>query len=156
MTEAGPSGATPLASQLSGKILAKLEKFLTELKAFDKETQMDLLIETAERFIDVPERIAKRPFDCENRVPSCESEAYIWAEKLPDGNLKFHFAVENPQGISAKSLAVILDENLSGLSPTEILNLREDVVYDIFGKDLSMGKGAGLMSMVRMVKALAR
>ena len=72
----------------------------------ERGDRIQLLIDFADRFREVPERIARRPFGDDHKVPACESEAYVWAEGRPDGTLKFHFAVENPQGISAKSLAV--------------------------------------------------
>ena len=83
-------------------------------------------------------------------VPGCESEAYITG----DGR-KFKIAVDNPQGVSAMALAVILDQSLSGEDPASIREVPEDVVYRIFGNELSMGKSMGLTGMVRMVKALA-
>ena len=55
-----------------------------------------------------PPGIATRPFDPSHQVPQCESDAYVWAQKLPDGTMKYYFAVENPSGISAKALAAIL------------------------------------------------
>jgi cysteine desulfuration protein SufE len=49
-----------------------------------------------------------------------------------------------------------LDETLSGLTPEEIQTVPDDVVYAIFGRELSMGKSMGLTGVVRMVRALAR
>lgn len=122
----------------------------------DRLARIDLLIDVADRFHDVPERIARRPFPKDHQVPACESEAYLWAEKTDGGRLKFHFAVENPQGISAKAMAVILDESLSGAPFEEIVELSSDVVYDVFGRELSMGKSMGLMGMVAMVQNSAK
>lgn len=122
----------------------------------DRGERIAMLIDVAERFRDVPERIARRPFADDHKVPACESEAYVWAEPLADGALKFHFAVENPQGISAKAMAVILDETLSGEPPEAVARVAGDVVYEIFGRELSMGKSMGLMSMVSMVASSAR
>jgi cysteine desulfuration protein SufE len=109
----------------------------------------------SKRFRPVPERIAARPFSEDHRVPACDSEAFVWAEDLEDGTLRFHFAVENPQGISAMALAVILDETLSGQLPSRVAAVSPDIVYRIFGQELSMGKSLGLMGMVSMVHALA-
>ena len=91
-------------------------------------------------------------------MPGCESEAYLWAERLAagGGGLKFHFAVENPQGISARAMAVILDETLSGEDPRAVAAVSADVVYDLFGRELSMGKSMGLMGMVAMVQNSAK
>ncbi|HVF61546.1 MAG TPA: SufE family protein [Thermoanaerobaculia bacterium] len=122
----------------------------------DRADRIQLLIDIAERFREVPPRIAVRPFAEENKVPACESQAYVWAERRPDGRLDFHFAVENPQGISAKALAVILDEGLSGAPLAEVAVVPQDVVYRLFGDELSMGKSMGLMAMVSMVRNAAR
>lgn len=122
----------------------------------DRADRIQLLIDIAERFREVPPRIAVRPFAEENKVPACESQAYVWAERRPDGRLDFHFAVENPQGISAKALAVILDEGLSGAPLSEVAAVPQDVVYRLFGDELSMGKSMGLMAMVSMVRNAAR
>jgi len=70
--------------------------------------------------------------------------------------LKFHFAVESPQGISAMALAVILDEALSGAPPEQVARVSGEIVYDIFGRELSMGKNIGLISMVSMVTNSAK
>lgn len=122
----------------------------------DRSLRIQLLIDLAERFEEVPPEMAKRPFPESHRVPGCESEAFVWAEPQGDGTFRYRFAVENPQGISAKALAVILDENLSGLPPEEIARVPPDVVYRLFGRELSMGKSMGLMHMIRMVQSETR
>ena len=70
--------------------------------------------------------------------------------------LKFHFAVDNPQGMSAMAMARILDDSLSGVPLTEVVEVPDELVYTIFGRELSMGKSAGLMGMVQMVRAEAK
>ena len=119
----------------------------------DRNDRIQLLIDLSERFEEVPAEIAQRPFPEEHRVPGCESEAFVWAEPRGDGTFKYHFAVENPQGVSARSLAVILDRALSGRPPEEIARVPSDVVYDVFGNELSMGKSMGLMGMVCKLQA---
>jgi cysteine desulfuration protein SufE len=89
-------------------------------------------------------------------VPQCESDAYVWAVKAPDGTLKLHFAVENPSGVSARALAAILDRTLSGLPASDIARIDSAIVERIFRQNISMGKGLGLMSMVEAVRTLAR
>lgn len=122
----------------------------------DRNDRIDLLIGVADRFRDVPETVATRPFADSARVPACESEAFLWAVPRDDGTLQFHFAVENPQGISAKAMAVLLDEGLSGAPLETVATLPGDLVYDVFGRELSMGKSMGLMGMVGMVAQAAR
>jgi len=124
--------------------------------AADPADRADMLLDFGDRFRQVPPEIATRPFPEINRVPSCESEAYAWGVLQDDGMLKLHFAVENPSGVSARALATILDRGLSGFAPGEVAKVSPDIVYDIFRRDISMGKGLGLMSMVRAVQVIAR
>ena len=133
-----------------------LERLLEDFKFADRAERIDMLIEYADRFQDVPSNIAVRPFGEENHVQKCESDAYVWAEDLPDGTQKYHFAVENPQGISAKAWAVIMDETLSGQPLGVVAETPCDVVFTVFGKEVSMGKGMGLMGITDMVTAYAK
>src|SRR6266508_2093787 len=108
----------------------KLKDLLDDFALIDdRHERADMLIELADRFEAVPERIATRPFPEENHVTRCESDAYVFTEELPDGTLKFHFAVENPQGISAKAMTVILDETASGAPLSEVAAIPCDVVF---------------------------
>ena len=134
----------------------RLKELLDTLLSIEEmDLRADLLIELAESFKPVAAEVASAPFPEEHRVPACESEVFIFA--TGEGNsLKYHFAVENPQGISAKALAAILDQTLSDEPCRNVLEVNEDFVHDVFGKQLSMGKGAGLMSMVSMIKAFAK
>ncbi len=134
-----------------------LEDALDNLEMLtDRADRIEALIGLADRFREVPPEVASRPFPEANRVPSCESEAFVWVRDRPDGALELDFAVENPQGVSAKALAALLDRTLSGLPPVEVARVSPDVVYRIFGPELSMGKSMGLMAMVSMVQAEAR
>ncbi len=124
--------------------------------ASDPADRAQMLLGFSDRFREVPPEIARRPFPKAHLVPACESEAYLWGVLRPDGTLNLYFAVENPSGVSARALAVILDRTLSGLPPEQIAAVPPDIVYDIFRRDISMGKGMGLMSMVSAVQTVAR
>ena len=121
-----------------------------------RSERAEMLIDYADRFESVPERMAAPPYGEDHRVPFCESEAFVWTEEQPDGALKFYFAVENPQGLSAQAIAVILDQTLSGAPVEQVAQVQSDIVLQIFGRDISMGKGQGLMGMVSMVQAAAK
>ena len=122
----------------------------------DPSDRTNMLLSYADQFRDVPPAVATRPFDKSHQVPQCESDAYVWAMKMPDGTLDLHFAVENPSGVSAKALAAILQKSLSGLPAARIAEIDSSIVERIFRQNISMGKGMGLMSMVDAVRALAR
>jgi cysteine desulfuration protein SufE len=122
----------------------------------DRTERVEALISFSERFKGVPESIAGRPYPEQHRVPGCESEAFVWAVPRDDGTLKYYFAVENPQGISAMATAVILDETCSGARLEQVASIPRDIIYRFFGRELSMGKSMGLMGIIDMVKNLAR
>jgi cysteine desulfuration protein SufE len=136
--------------------VTKLDQLVEMFQMFDPADRTNLLLSYADQFRDVPREIATRPFPKSHQVPQCESDAYVWARRQPDGTLKLYFAVENPSGVSAKALAAILDKTLSGLPASEIAQVNTDIVEKIFRQNISMGKGIGLMSMVQAVATLAK
>ena len=134
----------------------KLQQLVETFQMFDPADRTSLLLSYADQFKEVPPEIASRPFAKSHQIPQCESDAYAWAQKMPDGTLKLYFAVENPSGVSAKALAAILDKTLSGLPARDIATISPDIVEKIFRQNISMGKGMGLMSMVDAVRSLAK
>ena len=134
----------------------KLRDLIGLTEPMERSDRIQFLIDIAERYEKVPEEIATKPYGENHRIPHCESEAFVWAVEQPDRTLKFHFAVENPQGISAMAMAVILDETLSGTPPVDVAQVPPDIIYHIFGRELSMGKSMGLTEMVSMVRNFAR
>jgi cysteine desulfuration protein SufE len=135
----------------------KLEQVLDTFDMFpDQADRTSMLLSYADQFREVPASIASRPFDKAHQVPQCESDAYVWAMKKPDGTLDLHFAVENPSGVSAKALAAILQKSLSGEPAESVARVDCSIVERIFRQNISMGKGMGLMAMVNAVQALAR
>lgn len=113
------------------------------------------LIDYSDRFESVPPEIATPPYPEHNHVQECESDAYVFPEERPDGSLTFHFAVANPQGVSARAFSKILKDAVDG-QPVEVINaIPDNIVTDIFGKGISMGKGLGLRGILNMVKYFA-
>jgi len=135
------------------------------LEVFDSNPadRNQLLIDYSDQFTGVPERIATRPYPQSHQVPHCESDSYVFVEALDDPSttpaprLKYYFAVENPFGVSARALSAVLDSTINGLPADQIAKMPiEDLVPTLFGKNISMGKGQGLLSLASMVKAFAQ
>jgi cysteine desulfuration protein SufE len=129
------------------------------LARLDRPERIEALLDLAGRFREVDPAIARRPFPEERKVPACESQAYVFAEENPDGTLRFHFAVENPQGLSARAMAVLLDRAYSGAPLAEVAAGAGDpaaVVEAIFGRELSLGKQLGLSGLLMAVQREAR
>ena len=119
----------------------KLREILDDLALFpDRADRIDALIALSGEYVHPSAEEVPRTES--TKVPGCESEVYMG---LTDG--RFRFAVDNPQGVSAMALARILEEGLEG-RPAAI---PEEIVFEVFGRELSMGKNLGLTNMVRMV-----
>jgi cysteine desulfuration protein SufE len=135
---------------------AALAELLDGFRRMDRSERAAVLIDYADRFEPVPAAVATRPFPEKARAPRCESEAFVFATDNPDGTIRLHFAVENPQGVSAKAWAAILDETLSGQPLERVLAVPGDAVFDVFGREVSMGKGQGLIGMLDVVRHEAK
>ena len=121
----------------------------------DAAERSDFLIDLASEWKPVPEVIATRPYPEENRVPGCESEVFAFASNRPDGTKDYFFAVENPHGIAAKAVAVLLSSTLSGEKAEAIQQVDDQIIYDLFGQSVTMGRATGLRSLIATVKALS-
>jgi len=144
-----PSGD---AEALPGPLAAVVAEF----DAVDRGMRAELLIEYADQFESVPATVATRPYPESARAPRCESDAYVFATDRPDGTLDLWFAVENPQGLSAKAWGAILKETLTGQPLEVVARVPQDTIFKIFGRDISMGKGQGLVGMLEVVQHEAR
>ncbi|OGF16919.1 MAG: hypothetical protein A2W00_10785 [Candidatus Eisenbacteria bacterium RBG_16_71_46] len=133
-----------------------LAEVLEDIAHLDRRERAETLIDYADRFREVPPAVATRPFPEQHRVPACESDAFVWSSPRPDGTLQFHFAVENPQGISARALCALLDETLSGQPLEQVAKVSPEIVFALFGAEVTMGKGQGLMGIVDLVTREAR
>jgi cysteine desulfuration protein SufE len=131
-------------------IPAKLQEQIDNVTMFeDRQERIEALIALADEYRRDP--LPDVPRDAEHRVPACESEVYV--DSKPEGEgLRYRFAVDNPQGMSAMAMARILDEGLSGEPLDQVARVSEEIVYSIFGRELSMGKSAGLIGMVQKIK----
>jgi cysteine desulfuration protein SufE len=143
--------------QLKDKpIPAALQERIDIFASMPRTDRIEALISIAEKFKPAPTDVAPKPYDEAHRVPACESDAFVWAVDRPDGTLDFYFAVENPQGVSAKAMSAILADTASGAPLEEVVNIGDEIVYSFFGDELSMGKSMGLTSLVGMVRGEAR
>lgn len=132
----------------------KLAAVVADMQSItDRNERAELLIEMADRFdtARVPSDIAVKPYDETHRVPACESDAFVWAVDQPDGTLTYWFDVLNPQGLSAMAMCVILKEALDGVALDQIAQVTPDIVPQIFGRELTMGKGIGVSGIVTKV-----
>ena len=124
----------------------RLQEILDDLAFFpDRTDRIEALIALSREYVHPsPDEVPRTEGA---RVPGCESEVFMG---IADG--RFRFAVDTPKGVSAMALARMLEEGLES-TPADV---PDDLVYQAFGKELSMGKSMGLTGMVRMVREAAK
>ena len=142
-------------TQIPEKLQQTLDDFSLITTRFDRQ---DYLIQLADQFADVKvtPQVAEPPYDNRHRVQECESDAYVWSTQRDDGTLQYSFDVLNPQGLSAMAMSVVLGEACNGAPLEQVAAIPGSVVLDLFGKNISMGKGQGLIGIVNMVTTMAR
>lgn len=128
-----------------------IQQFVDSISLLDRSERIQALIDLGKSF-KAPAR--PQPYPEDHRVPGCESEVFTWCT-LREGRLQIEVAVENPQGLSAMALAALLIEGLDGQLPSTADSLDDNLVYALFGQELSMGKAMGLANMVRQIRAQA-
>lgn len=141
------------------EIPAKLKETIEDFSfVTSRQERQQYLIQLADEFKDVkvPESVAQKPYNESHRVKECESDAYVWWVDNEDGTLQFYFDVLNPQGLSAMAMSVILGQSCSGAPLEQITEINSEIVFEFFGKNISMGKGGGLIGIVNTIKAAAR
>lgn len=120
----------------------------------DRRARMEYLISLGESYQAADEReVPRRP---ETKVPGCESEVFFHALPIDSNHIRVRYAVDNPQGISAMAMAKVLEDGVAGATVEEVREIPENLAEQMFGRELSMGKGMGLGHMVRMAKDAAR
>lgn len=134
----------------------KLKDIAETLLSLPEQDRIEMLIDFASKYKVVPEEIAAPPYPEDHKALMCESNAYVWSTLDPSNKINFHFAVENPQGLSARAFVVILQLTLNGEPPALIRNIPDDIITKIFSESLSMRKNMGLTSILQKVREEAK
>ena len=129
----------------------KIQEFLDLLsQVSDRAEKIQILIDLSKSYIPADR---EKPYPEVNRVKGCESEVFTWVKLSDQGLLEIEIVVENPQGLSAMALGALLKDSLHHQSPLLAKQLDDEIVFALFGKELSMGKTMGLTNLVQQVKA---
>ena len=123
----------------------------------DRDERTEMLIYWSDKYKRADKSITgPKPYSDAYKVPSCESEAYVWSKTRSNATLDFHYVVENPQGLSAKTISAILSLTVSGEKLEEISVLESnDIVKTLFGTYMGIVRTQGLRGIVKMTRAYA-
>jgi len=134
----------------------KLKDIVDVLSSLPEHDRIEMLLDFASKYKAVPEEIASPPYPEDNKAQMCESNAFVWSTLDSSNKINFHFAVENPQGLSARAFVVILQRNLNGESPQLIQNIPNEIITKIFSESLSIRKNIGLTNILQKVQQEAK
>src|SRR5512143_1665651 len=102
----------------------KLQEIVDDFASMSREEKVETLIAYAESFPPLPDWL-KEKRDSMEAVPECMTPVQLFAEKQPDGGLRFYFDIP-PQSPPVRGLASILAEGLNGCTAEEILSVPAD------------------------------
>jgi len=102
----------------------KLQEIIDDFALASREEKVEMLIQYAESLPPLPDWLQGERAKME-AVPECMTPVFLFAEKLPDGGLKFHFDIP-PQSPTVRGLAAVLANGLDGARPEQIISLPVD------------------------------
>ena len=105
-------------------IPSKLQEIVDDFASMSREEKIETLIGYAESLPPLPDWL-KEEREKMDSVPECMTPVFLFAEKLPDGGLTFHFDIP-PQSPTVRGLASILANGLNGSKPEEIISVPAD------------------------------
>lgn len=103
------------------------------------------IIELGKLMPDLPAELRREEF----KVPGCQSQVWLVAEKLSDGTL--HFRADS-DALIAKGLVALLVNLYDGAAPSEILAFQPKWIAQMgLSQHLSPSRANGLVSMLKAI-----
>ena len=102
----------------------KLQEIVDDFASMSREEKIETLIGYAESLPPLPAWL-KEEREKMDSVPECMTPVFLFAEKLPDGGITFHFDIP-PQSPTVRGLAAILANGLNGCKPKQIISVPAD------------------------------
>jgi len=129
----------------------RLEKALTRFRMLNREMRMQLLLNYARRFPELPEELREARDAGLNRVEECQTPLYLWVG-VEDGVVNLH-ADAPREAPTVRGFMGFLMEVLDGASPEEVAALPDSLLEEMgIGEVLGMMRTRGLGAVIRRVK----
>jgi len=131
-----------------------LQEIIDDFASATREEKMEMLVGYAESLPPLPEWLQGERAKMDP-VPECVTPTFLFAEKLPDGGIAFHFDIP-PQAPTVRGLAAILANGLNGCTPEEILAVPGDFYLQMkLDEALSHQRLNGFVGMLAHMKQAA-
>ncbi len=90
----------------------KLQAIIEDFRLLEGQEKLEYLLELAERLPPLPDWLLARR-DAMDIVHECMTTVFVYAEKEPDGGIRFHMDVP-AEAPTVRGYATLLQEGLSG------------------------------------------
>lgn len=131
--------------------MSRLEKSLQRFRSATREMRMQLLLQYAKRFPELPEELREARDAGLNRVQECQTPLFLWVSVLEG---KVTLLADAPRDApTVRGFMGFLMESLNGASPEEVIRLPDDLLEEMgIGEVLGVMRTQGLGSVIRRVK----
>lgn len=128
-----------------------LEKSLHRFRSATREMRMQLLLQYARKFPDLPLDLVKARDAGLNRVQECQTPLFLWVG-VREGKVTI-IADAPPDAPTVRGFMGFLMETLNGAPPEEVIHLPDDLLDQMgIGEVLGIMRTQGLGSVIRRVK----
>ena len=133
----------------------KVEEIINQFQTLDYSFRLDLLLDYAENLPKLPEKYQAAKDAGLNLIHECQTPVYLWVEVASDEVKLFADVAE--EAPTVKGYVSILAKTLSGLSPEEILNVPDDLLFKLgLGQHIGMMRVQGLSAILSRIKREVR
>lgn len=131
-----------------------LEKSLTRFRTLSREMRLQLLLNYAKKFPDLPEDLVEARDRGLNRVEECQTPLFLWVG-LEDGGVRIH-ADAPREAPTVRGFMGFLMEQLNGRTPQEVEGLPMDLLERMgLGEVLGTMRTNGLSHVIVRLRAEA-
>jgi cysteine desulfuration protein SufE len=127
--------------------MTDLEHTLARFRTLNREMRLELLLQYAKRFPELPDALREARDAGLNRVEECQTPLFLWVG-VEDGAVRIH-ADAPREAPTVRGFMGFLMEQVDGASPEEVEGLPEDLLErmglaEILGVTRTRGLGAVL------------
>ncbi len=131
-----------------------LEKSLTRFRTLSREMRLQLLLNYAKKFPDLPEELSEARDRGLNRVEECQTPLFLWVGQ-EDGKVRIH-ADAPREAPTVRGFMGFLMEQLNGRTPEEVEELPMDLLERMgLGEVLGTMRTNGLSHVIVRIRAEA-
>jgi len=128
-----------------------LEKSLRRFHSLNREMRLQLLLQYAKKFPELPQELREARDAGLNRVKECQTPLFLWVS-VKDDQVTLH-ADAPPDAPTVRGFMGFLMEVLNGASPQEVADLPSDLLDQMgIGEVLGIMRTQGLGSVIHRVK----